>query len=277
VTDLGRAALSVDAELFRHTPAYRGASGHLDDPTVGLDGIDALRTAFDAHDAEATWFVVGELADEVPDEIRPLAAAGHEIASHTHTHRLLSELAPEERRTELVQSRRTLEDVTGSSVSGIRVPAFDLPDGIFGAFGDAGYAYDSSVVPCRRVPGWYGGEYDTDRPSPATAVDPDAPADVVEVPVGVSPVVRLPVGGAWMRLLGRRYTLWAVRRLAESGAVPVLYVHPWELVDLPDVAGVPRRVTWRTGAWTRRTVKAILSLPLEFVTVGELAESVETP
>jgi hypothetical protein len=125
------------------------------------------------------------------------------------------------------------------------------------------------------VPGWYGGEYDTGRPSPATAVDPGAPDGLAEVPVAVSPRILLPVGGAWLRLLGRRYALWATRRLAASGAVPVLYLHPWELVDLPDIEGVPRRVTWRTGTSARRTVETLLSLPLEFVAVGDLAPDVD--
>ena len=271
VTDpVGRAALSVDFELFRHTPAYRGASGSLNDPSLGLGATDFLLDALDAQDARATFFVVGELAEDQPAVIERIADADHEIASHTHTHRTLSSLDATDQWTEIARSRDALESLIGRDVRGFRAPAFDLPDDTFAALADAGYAYDSSVVPSRRIPRWYGGEYDTARLSPATAVDPRAPADLLEVPLAVSPRIQLPVGGAWLRLLGRRYALWATRRLAASGEIPVLYVHPWELVDLPDVAGVPRRVTWRTGASARRTVEAILSLPLNFVPVGDI-------
>jgi peptidoglycan/xylan/chitin deacetylase (PgdA/CDA1 family) len=38
------------------------------------------------HNAHATFFVVGENAARHPELIRAIAAAGHEIAHHTHTH-----------------------------------------------------------------------------------------------------------------------------------------------------------------------------------------------
>jgi peptidoglycan/xylan/chitin deacetylase (PgdA/CDA1 family) len=39
-----------------------------------------------AHDARATFFVIGEKAAAHPVLIRAIAAAGHEVAHHTHTH-----------------------------------------------------------------------------------------------------------------------------------------------------------------------------------------------
>jgi peptidoglycan/xylan/chitin deacetylase (PgdA/CDA1 family) len=41
-----------------------------------------------AHGARATFFVIGENAALHPDLIRAIAAAGHEVAHHTHTHPL---------------------------------------------------------------------------------------------------------------------------------------------------------------------------------------------
>jgi peptidoglycan/xylan/chitin deacetylase (PgdA/CDA1 family) len=41
-----------------------------------------------AHDAHATFFVIGEKAAAHPDLIRAITAAGHEVAHHTHTHPL---------------------------------------------------------------------------------------------------------------------------------------------------------------------------------------------
>jgi peptidoglycan/xylan/chitin deacetylase (PgdA/CDA1 family) len=266
-----RAALSVDFELFRHTPAYRKARGHLEDDTVGLGAVDYLLESFDRYGATATFFVVSEVLEEHSHVVERIADAGHEIASHTHTHRLLNDLSRETRLDELTRSRRLLAEPAGTDVVGFRAPAFDFPDTFFAELIEAGYEYDSSVSPCRRVPGFYGGDFAVRSPSPATVVDPSAPDGITEVPIGVSPRVRLPVSGAWVRLLGRRYSLWGTRRIAANGVAPVLYVHPWEFVDLPDVAGVPWRVTWRTGKWMRTTLERLLSTDLEFVTVGELA------
>lgn len=266
-----RAVFSIDFELFEHTPAYRNAAGTAEG-AIGLDGGDFLRAALSDNDATATCFVVSEVARDHPEAVTALADAGHEIASHTRTHRLLTDLGSDERRAELTDSRTVLESVTGETVSGFRAPAFDIADDHFQSLVDAGYAYDSSVVSSRRIPGWYGGEHDVHRPSPATAVDPDAPATITELPVNVCPGVRLPLTGTWLRFFGPRYTVTGMKLLARRGIAPVLYVHPWELVDLPAVDGVPKRVYFRTGSWMRRAVEYILDQPFEFTTARRVIE-----
>ena len=45
-----------------------------------------LLTLLAAHDARATFFVIGEQAAAHPGLIRAITAAGHEVAHHTHTH-----------------------------------------------------------------------------------------------------------------------------------------------------------------------------------------------
>jgi peptidoglycan/xylan/chitin deacetylase (PgdA/CDA1 family) len=267
------AVLSVDVELFSQTPAYRAADGETDRTGVGLDGLTFLREAFREHGATTTGFVVSSLAERHPDAVHALADDGHEIASHTHNHRLLSELDAETRREELTRSRRVLADVTGATVTGFRAPAFDRGEGHFAALADAGYDYDSSVVPSRRIPGWYGGDPDCHRPTAATAIDPAAPAGLRELPVSVMPGLKLPLTGTWLRFFGPRYTITGMRLLARRGITPVLYVHPWELVDLPEVEGVPARVYWHTGAWMRRAVQRLLGTDFTFVSAAEALDA----
>ena len=268
------AALSVDFESFQHLPAYRSASGVTEQPAIGIEAIDFLLEAFEAADATGTFFTVSNIADDYPDVIRDVAT-GHEVASHTHTHAHLSEISASERREELTPSRDRLADVTGADVVGFRAPSFDVAEDHFALLDDLGYEYDSSVVPCRSIPGWYGGEWDTREPSPATAVDPDAPAGLAEVPVAVMPGLRLPLTGTWIRFFGVRYTILGMKLLARRGISPVLYVHPWELVDIPEVDGVPKRVYVRTGAYMRRAIERILAQPFDFVSVRSLADSVD--
>ncbi|QLH78910.1 polysaccharide deacetylase family protein [Halosimplex rubrum] len=270
-----QAALSVDFEFFTHLPAYRGARGVTDRPAVGLGGVTSLLDAFADADASGTFFTVGEMADDHPRVVERIAVEGHEVASHTHTHQHLSELDSSERRDELARSKERLTAVAGEPVTGFRAPSFDLGPDHFRTLADLGYEYDSSVVPCRSIPGWYGGEFDAERPTPASAVDPTAPDDFVEVPTAVMERLRLPLTGTWIRFFGVTYTILGMRLLARRGIAPVLYVHPWELVDLPAVEGVPKRVYVRTGAYMRRAVRRILAEPFEFVTVGELAETVD--
>lgn len=265
------AVLSVDVELFDQTPAYRAARGTTDRDGVGLEGLEYLLGALDRHGATATGFVVSSAAERYPDAVRRIADAGHEVGSHSHSHRLLTDLSTAARREEYARSREVLRELTGQPVRGFRAPAFDVPPGHFEGLDRAGYAYDSSVVASRAVPGWYGGEYDLEVPAPASEVNPGAPTELTEVPASVMPGLRLPLTGTWLRFFGPRYTILGMRLLARRGVTPVLYVHPWELVDLPAVDGVPERVYWHTGEWMRRAVDRILEQPFDFTTAAALA------
>ena len=275
MTEPRQAVLSVDFELFEHTPAYRQATGTAPNAGIGLAGGEFLRDAFAERGAQTTWFVVGDVAKTDPAVVESLAGGGHEIGSHTQTHRLLTDLNAEARRTELEQSKAILEETTGADVVGFRAPAFDFGPTHFGKLAEAGYEYDSSVVSSRSIPGWYGGEYDLHRPTPATAVQSNAPSSLVELPVSVMPGLRLPLTGTWLRFFGPRYTILGMNRLAKRGITPVLYVHPWELVELPRIEGVPKRVYWHTGEWMQRAVGRILDSGFEFVTARDAIDSAE--
>ncbi|WP_435079998.1 polysaccharide deacetylase family protein [Halococcus sp. AFM35] len=272
-----RAVLSVDFELFTQTPAYRSAPGTTDEKDVGLAAGTYLRQSLDIHDARATFFVVSSVAERHPEVIRAFAETGHEIGSHTHTHAVLTDLDVAARRDELKHSRALLRDITDQPIDGFRAPVFALPPDHFERLDEAGYTYDSSIAPCRHIPGWYGGEYTVDRPVPATQIRPEAPTDITELPVSVMPGLRLPLTGTWIRFFGHRYTLLGMKLLARRGITPVLYVHPWELVDLPPVEGVPKRVYWHTGKWMRRTLRHLLGSSFEFVTAKTAIEDATAP
>ncbi|QCC51301.1 polysaccharide deacetylase family protein [Halapricum salinum] len=274
MTEMPSAVLSIDFESFAHTPAYRSASGSIPDPeAVGPGTMERLLSTLEEYDADATFFVVSDVAQRDPDRIVAAAEAGHEIASHTHTHPLLTDCTPDQRREELERSRAVLESVTGVEVDGFRAPAFDFGDDHFELLAEAGYSYDSSVAPCRSIPGWYGGEWGVHEPTPASDLSPGAPESLTELPIAVMPGIGLPLTGTWIRFFGVHYTLLGMQLLARRGITPVLYVHPWELATLPNVEGVPKRVYVRTGAWMWRAIERILASDFEFVTAREVVEA----
>ncbi|MCU4717697.1 polysaccharide deacetylase family protein [Halapricum hydrolyticum] len=267
-----RAVLSVDFESFAHTPAYRSAEGSTPNPNdVGPDQMERLLTTLDTYDATGTFFVVSEVTQRYPERIVAAADRGHEIASHTHTHPLLTDCTAAERREELAHSREVLESVTDASVTGFRAPAFDFGADHFDLLAEVGYEYDSSVAPCRSIPGWYGGEWSVREPTLASDLQASAPDSVTELPIAVMPGLGLPLTGTWIRFFGVHYTLLGMKLLARRGIAPVLYVHPWELATLPQVEGVPRRVYVRTGEWMWRAIERILASDFEFVTARSVA------
>jgi hypothetical protein len=266
------AVFSVDFELFTQIPAYRRAVGETEEQDIGLAAGAYLREVLATHDVRATFFVVSAVAEDHPDTVRSISNDGHEIGSHTHSHTHLSTLDKSDRREEIRRSRSVLERVTDRTVTGFRAPSFDIAGDHFDELDRAGYSYDSSIVPSRQIPGWYGGEYDTHRPCLVTQIQSDTPPTLGELPVSVMPGLRLPLTGTWLRFFGPRYTILGMKLLARRGITPVLYVHPWELVELPEVEGVPSRVYWRTGEWMRRAVERILAQPFDFVTARTVVE-----
>jgi len=116
---------------------------------------NTLRTLelLDAHDAKATFFVLGWVAERHPDIVKEVAARGHEIASCGYHHRPIGELSPEELRDELRRSRDVLEEITGRQVLGFRSShGWIRPEQLWAldVIAEEGFAYDSSLMPLFR-------------------------------------------------------------------------------------------------------------------------------
>lgn len=88
-----------------------------------------------------------------PDQVRQLAAGGHEIGSHTMSHPIMTHLAPEELTRELVESRSLLQQWTGQRVRGLCYPNGDHDRTVLTASRAAGYQYACSTqVGRNRIP-----------------------------------------------------------------------------------------------------------------------------
>lgn len=71
----------------------------------------------------ATFFLLGKRhIDTYPQLVRRMAAEGHELASHTWTHRILTDLEPDEIREELVRTNEEIERLTGRRPTLVRPP-----------------------------------------------------------------------------------------------------------------------------------------------------------
>jgi polysaccharide deacetylase family protein (PEP-CTERM system associated) len=105
-----------------------------------------------AFGVRATFFVLGCVADAMPEVVREITARGHEVASSGYWHRTIRQMSPAELREDLQRSREALERATGRRVLGHRVPHFLGPKDLWAldVVAEEGYAYDSSVRPMLR-------------------------------------------------------------------------------------------------------------------------------
>ena len=249
-------ALSVDVEDYFQVQAFADRIAREDWPRFPsrVEGnVDRLLDLFDETGARGTFFVLGWIARRHPELVRRIARRGHEVASHGMTHRMITELTPDEFRAEAVDSRILLEDLAGSPVLGFRAPSYSVNRGTLWALEvlrDAGYVYDSSIYPIRRRR--YG--YPEGPVTPARV--PAGARDIAEFPLPTVPLgpVRFPVlAGAYLRLLPSWVSLAAARYHERHGIPFVLNVHPWEIDPEQPEVGYSRLAKWTHYARLGRT------------------------
>jgi polysaccharide deacetylase family protein (PEP-CTERM system associated) len=178
-----------------------------------------------------TFFILGWCGERSPALIRRIAAAGHEIACHGFSHRLIYEQTPEEFREEAGRSKHFLEDTIGAAVTGYRAASFSITKRSLWALDaliDLGFEYDSSVFPIRH-----------DRygiPGASRDIGPiPAPSGrmIVEFPMSAASFggLRVPVsGGGYFRLLPYAVTRAGLKQINERAGQPfTFYLHPWEV------------------------------------------------
>ena len=216
--------------------------------------VDRVLQALADHQASATFFVLGWVAQHEPAVVRRIADAGHEIASHGMEHRMLQHLTPDQFRRELLDSRRMLEDLSGRPVIGYRAPTFSITHETAWALdvlAETGYRYDSSVFPIHHdrygVP---------DAPRGIHRAVGPAGGGLLEIPpltlrfAGTN----WPVGGGgYLRLLPVRVVGRALKTAARQGRRGMIYLHPWELDPGQPVLPMPRLTRFRHRVGLRKT------------------------
>jgi peptidoglycan/xylan/chitin deacetylase (PgdA/CDA1 family) len=109
-------------------------------------GLDRLLEVLAAHAVRATFFVVGAVAATMPERIRELAAAGHEIAHHGYSHRATHTVGAVAQRDEIERGICALGECLGVAPAGYRSPAWELTPVTLDLLAEYGFAYDSSLM-----------------------------------------------------------------------------------------------------------------------------------
>lgn len=214
---------------------------------------------------QATFFVLGWLAERLPSLVREIQAQGHEVASHGYNHLLCAEQSPDELTQDLQRSRKLLEDILGSRVSGYRAPSFSISDRILELIREAGYFYDASY----NSFAWNGryGRLDMQKWS-KKGIALDLGRDFYELPLSNLQVGKrfLPCsGGGYFRLVPGGLFKLAVQRILNTQNAYHFYMHPWELdPGQPRQRQAPRLTRFRHYTNLHRTLPKLKSLVKRF-------------
>jgi polysaccharide deacetylase family protein (PEP-CTERM system associated) len=194
---------------------------------------------FDEFGAKATFFTLGWIADRAPALVREIADRGHELACHSYWHRTVYSLSPEEFRRDTRQAVAAIEAAAGVRVRGYRAPTWSITRQSLWAIeilAEEGFSYDSSIYPVRHD--LYG--------IPGAATTPHVwkfdHGEILEIPPATFALgqTRLPAaGGGYLRIFPLRFSCMAIDQLTHDGALPVVYMHPWEIDPQQPRADVP--------------------------------------
>lgn len=237
--------LSVDVEDWFQVGAFedvieRDQWGALDDRVDR--NVHRILDLFDEVGAKGTFFTLGWVAQRHGSLLREIAGRGHEIASHGWDHQRVFRMNAAAFATDIVRTRKVLEDASGVRVVGYRAPSFSIDartPWAFETLAEAGYAYSSSVAPLAHDHyGW--------PDAPRFAFKPLPDSNFVELPVTTALFRgrRMAAGGGgFFRVLPYAFSRWAIRQVNRSDGRPaIFYFHPWEIdPGQPRVAGAPLR------------------------------------
>ncbi len=78
-------------------------------PTFTPRALDIMAS----HDSKGTWFVLGSLTENYPDLVTRIAAADHEIGTHSYDHVDLTRLSRTQIYSQLSRTKELIESQTG--------------------------------------------------------------------------------------------------------------------------------------------------------------------
>jgi polysaccharide deacetylase family protein (PEP-CTERM system associated) len=232
--------LSFDIEDWFHPEIFNGKFprsqwDQLESRVVSA--TELIYSFLSKKNLKATFFFLGWVAEKFPELVKIADREGHEIATHGYSHRMITQMSPDEFREDLRRSLEILRSLTNQPVQGFRAPTFSVTHKTLWALPimlEEGIRYDSSIFPI--VHDRYG---IPDAPRDPFVVYADGAEQLIEYPMTTVKFGRfnLPCsGGGYFRLFPFALTKKLMQRCQAENRSIIFYAHPWEFdTGLPKV------------------------------------------
>jgi len=221
-------AITVDVEDWYHV------CGLKKNPVVSpaqfrvRKNIEAILGLFSEFNIKATFFILGQVAEAKPELAPLISNAGHEIASHGYSHRLITSLSADEFRSEIRKTDHIIKQQTGVKPIGFRAPQWSLSlketPWAFEILVQEGYLYDSSLNPLPLV----GDTKGTKNPF----IIQTNSGNLMEFPPMVASIMKknIPIAGGWaFRLLPLPFVKKTIKAYNMDNQPAILFLHPREI------------------------------------------------
>lgn len=230
-----------------------------------VENTEKILDILDACEANATFFVLGDIAEKFPDLVKKTYKRGYEIASHGYGHELIYNQTFEEFRKDVRRSKCFLEDCIGNRVLGYRAPSFSITDWALDILKEEGFRYDSSCFPF-SLHNRYGR-----ITKPFTAVSEnvmnfDNGLIEFQLPVVHYFGMKIPFGGGgYFRAIPYLLFNKGIKQVLRKREEFVFYIHPWEIdYDQPKVKNIKLSYRFRCYINLKTTLVKLCKLSNEF-------------
>ena len=229
---MNRAFLTVDLEEWYHLDYLKGTncreSGVRVLPRI-FDFLDML----DEEGVKVTFFCVAEIADENAAILREILRRGHALGCHGLDHELLTNKGLDQFVDETRRAREMIEKAAGRQITGYRASCFTMERDKLDAIRGLGFSYDSSRIRFAQHPLYRNLDL-TGFTEAEDLVYVREGFSEYEIPTLEIMGYSIPIsGGGYLRL----FPFWLLRILlgiyARRHENFTIYVHPFELTDLP--------------------------------------------
>jgi polysaccharide deacetylase family protein (PEP-CTERM system associated) len=224
--------LTVDVEELYHAEYVKQTSSKYTFEDRSQNDLAKTLTLLKQHNAKATFFVVGELAQKHPELISQIKDSGNEIAFHSYYHESLEKKSSEAFEDEIDK----FHSVIGMRCKGFRAPSFSVNNNtrwVLDVLEKKGFQYDSSIFPAKTP--LYGAPKAPLKPYKPSHTDitaEDDEAQLWEFPLHTYPLpfIRVPMaGGFYLRFFPPRLVKRSIKKANKEGRPAVVFVHTWEL------------------------------------------------
>jgi len=117
------------------------------DAAWGNDDTQRILDILAKHNVKVTFFMTGEWVRKYPEDVKRIAAAGHDLGNHSENHKQMSKLSEEQCKEEIMKTHNRVKELTGIDMELFRPP-----------YGD----YNNMVVGVARKCGYYTIQWDVD-------------------------------------------------------------------------------------------------------------------
>ena len=207
-----------------------------------ISGSEKILDFLKKNNIKSTMFFTGFFAENSGDLINKCLGQGHEIALHGYKHS--DDHRKRENIGKISQAKEILEKKTGKEIKGFRSPKMRKLDPL--VLKELGFCYDSSSHPTI-----YPGNFGILQRREITK------SEIIQIPVSVTPYLRLPFSWFWFKNLGLNYAKLCTKMCMKDPYV-MIYFHPWDF-EKKLVEKLQKYVDWcKSKGFDFQTIKGFL-------------------